>query len=335
MPVPQRSLKPLIVALAGFLIGAILIALVLWHFDFAEAKRIMLGMSAGWVAASVGVYWLALTIRVLRWHLLLAQLCPGVGRAKIAETLVIGYAVNTVLPARLGELFRADYAGKRFAVPRSAAFGSILVERTMDGLAVVGFLAMGLLALPTTGSSEAVKALQAVAVAGACLFLGVVAAIVAVRQLGRRDWRLPARLAGMLAKFTDGVRTLNRVTLAEGCGLTVAVWLLETTAFWCMVRATGPALGPAEALVLIGAASLSTLVPTAPGFLGSFQFVFALCFTAFGLSDTIGIVAASAVQIFILGSVVVAGLTLLMGRSLHATLRASVPAWARGPARNR
>jgi hypothetical protein len=34
----------------------------------------------------------------------------------VAETLVVGCAFNNLLPARLGELFRADYAKRRFGV---------------------------------------------------------------------------------------------------------------------------------------------------------------------------------------------------------------------------
>jgi glycosyltransferase 2 family protein len=70
--------------------------------------------------------------------------------------------------------------------------------------------------------------------------------------------------------------------------LSLGIWLFEGAALWSVVRSVDIGLTPTEGLVLLGAASLSTLVPTAPGFLGSYQFVFAITFAAFGLSQQPG-----------------------------------------------
>jgi uncharacterized membrane protein YbhN (UPF0104 family) len=61
----------------------------------------------------------------------------------------VGYAVNNLLPARLGEVFRAALAKSEFGIAGSAALGTIAVERTMDGLVFVLLLSAGLFSLPT------------------------------------------------------------------------------------------------------------------------------------------------------------------------------------------
>ena len=99
--------------------------------------------------------------------------------------------------------------------------------------------------------------------------------------------------------------------------LSLGIWLFEGAALWSVVRSVDIGLTPTEGLVLLGAASLSTLVPTAPGFLGSYQFVFAITFAAFGLSSAAGIVAASVTQVFLLGSATITGVTLYMMRSVQ------------------
>ena len=58
-----------------------------------------------------------------------------------------GYAANYVLPARLGELVRADFLGRRYGVSRLSVVGTIVVERVFDLIVFVGFIFAGLWAL--------------------------------------------------------------------------------------------------------------------------------------------------------------------------------------------
>ena len=74
--------------------------------------------------------------------------------------------------------------------------------------------------------------------------------------------------------------------------------------------------------MLLGLASLSTLVPTAPGYLGTYQLVFGHVFQLFGYSQTIGIIAATAVQVFCFGTVTILGGLVLLSRSGLTVLRA-------------
>jgi hypothetical protein len=61
-------------------------------------------------------------------------------------------------------------------------------------------------------------------------------------------------------------------------------------------------------MVLLGGASLSTLFPTAPGFIGSYQFAFVVILGSFGISDTLAVVAATSVQLFLMGLYAIVGL---------------------------
>ena len=66
------------------------------------------------------------------------------------------------------------------------------------------------------------------------------------------------------------------------------------------------------ALLVIGVVSLSTLLPSPPGFLGTMQFAFAIAVSTFGYSWSQGIAAATVNQVFLLGSMVAIGLALLL-----------------------
>ena len=73
----------------------------------------------------------------------------------------------------------------------------------------------------------------------------------------------------------------------------------------------------------MGAASLSTLVPTAPGYLGTYQLIFVIAMTAFGFSTSVGIVTSTAIQIVLFGSVTIAGMIVLGFRSIRHVVAAS------------
>ena len=121
----------------------------------------------------------------------------------------------------------------------------------------------------------------------------------------------------ILSDFRVGLSTLDRDTVAVCVPLTGFIWCFEILALRQIFFAVGVQLGTAQALLLMGAASLSTLIPTAPGYLGTYQLVAVLAMNAFALNANAGIVAATATQIALFGSVTAAGMSILLIRSIR------------------
>jgi uncharacterized membrane protein YbhN (UPF0104 family) len=313
--VSRPALRRLLAGSGGLALGAALLWLALREADFAAMGEALRMLDGRFVALSCVLYWLGLACRVGRWHGLLAELdgCAVPGRRAVAEVLVVGYAVNNVLPARLGELFRADYAKRRFAVSRSSVLGTIVIERLADLAAILACLALGLLGLRGTVADglDFPGLLRIAAVIVALLAGGV---LVARRGVGVA---LPAGLARRLQALAAGLRVLNRASLGRSAALTGLVWAAEVGALWAMLAALGVALSPAQAMLVMSAASLSTLVPTAPGYLGTYQLVFAAALPVFGESASLGVLGSGLIQICLFGSVTIAGLLLYLGRAMH------------------
>jgi uncharacterized membrane protein YbhN (UPF0104 family) len=112
-----------------------------------------------------------------------------------------------------------------------------------------------------------------------------------------------------------GISSVLRGNAVTVVFCSVGVWVLEACALGVLVRSLGVSLSLPENLMLLGLASLSTLVPTAPGYLGTYQLVFGHVFQLFGYSQTIGIIAATAVQVFFFGTVTILGGLVLLSRS--------------------
>lgn len=311
----RRLSRRLAVGALGLALGGIFLWLASRSLDVATMRAALRALDPVLVTLSLLLYWLGLALRVERWQALLAQLKP-VTRREVAEVLLVGYAVNNLLPARLGELFRADYAKRRCGLSRAKVLGSIVIERATDLAAILACLACGLLASGVLGRGGALRPGRMLFV-GAMLGGAVAGVLWLVRRRGTVAASLPRVLRRLGADLASGLRALNRATLARTGALTVAVWTAEVGALWTMLAALGERLQPAQALFVMSAASLSTLVPTAPGYLGTYQLVFATAMAAFGLSATHGVLASTLIQVLLFGSVTVAGLVLYLARSMH------------------
>jgi hypothetical protein len=74
----------------------------------------------------------------------------------------------------------------------------------------------------------------------------------------------------------------------------------DALSLWFLVKAVGLTLGFSDTLVLLGAASLSTLVPSGPAFLGTLQFAYALAVEFAGGARALGVAAATLAQLYLL-----------------------------------
>src|SRR5690606_305697 len=105
----------------------------------SEADPLLFGAS---VVVATALFW----IRAVRWHWLLEPIQPGIPyHPRIAATC-IGFMANNLLPARVGEFVRAFALGRITGMRVSAAFGSLVVERLLDGICVVAFFFLAMAA---------------------------------------------------------------------------------------------------------------------------------------------------------------------------------------------
>ncbi len=92
-------------------------------------------------------------IRAKKHTLLLEQIRP-IRFMEVFKGQMIGFLFNALLPLRLGEIIRAHYIGKGVKISRSAVFGTILFERIVDLVVVVGFALLVALFFPPKTSLE-------------------------------------------------------------------------------------------------------------------------------------------------------------------------------------
>lgn len=266
--------------LASFAIAfAILFFLVTRvRIDVPGTVRAIAGANPLYYLLALASFYLIFPIRALRWRRMLrnagctAEEVPGVPR--LAQIIYLSFFANCLVPAKLGDVYRA-YLLKRWAgVSGSKAGGTIVAERLLD-LTTLLFLAGGAGLVSLRGQSEEKLAV----LVGPLEMLAGLIVLAALGLAAMRFWSrwvrgfLPARVHGLYGRFEEGALGAfgsYHVLLPYS----LLSWLCEALRLFFVTRAIGLSLAgslPVElAMVTTVAmvASLLTALPLTPAGLG-------------------------------------------------------------------
>jgi uncharacterized protein (TIRG00374 family) len=194
---------------------------------------------------------------------------------------------NNIYPARAGEVLRAVVLKRVEGVPVSASLATIIVERVFDGVVMLSFIFVNLPELARmTADSGFVGNIQAVALWGTGAFIGALGfflaaamfperaeALVAVLVVRLVPLRFRDKILGVVTHFLGGLESLRspRDALMVFV-ISIVIWLLETGKYWFVMHAFPEIQVSFFALMLMnGIVNLATTIPSAPGYIGTFD----------------------------------------------------------------
>src|SRR5947209_16221349 len=220
-------------------------------------------------------YYLSFPIRTVRWRMLLENV--GFTRAngvklpkfwKLLEIIYLSFFANVVVPARLGELYRAYLLRQEAGVSATRTFGTVLAERLLDFIVLLLlFIPAVIISLHENLPSQLRLGLE---ITLALVILGV-AALFALRTFREKIAKfIPARFHGHYNHFHEGMLGSFR-RLPALTGLTVCVWACEALRFFFIVLALNLITGntihilTAALFIALGQALLPIIPFTAGG----------------------------------------------------------------------
>ena len=258
----QRALT----ALGAVISVAALAGVVFWalHQDApawpdTPSKLALLG-------AAIVVYLGGCAARGERWLALLHHNGAQPSRLDAYGLVAVGYLGNNVLPARAGDALRVVLLAPRARTDARTVIGTIVAERVLDVVLLVGLFVV--LAYGVLGGID-------VPSAGRLLFAAlIVAGLLALVAGGA--WLLHRR--GHLRRVLDFLAPMGAATVRmrgrHGVALlawSVLVWGMEWGAWWLTAEAVGLDLAVLDVGYLMGLATVFVLVPSGPGYVGTFD----------------------------------------------------------------
>jgi len=218
------------------------------------------------------IFYAGFPLRGLRWALLLRGSGFRIGLRDATEILFLSWLVNCLVPAKLGDVYRAYLLKLNSPVSLSRTFGTVFIERILDlfAISVLG-LAAGFWSF-RNGLPTQIQVVFGIAV-GVVVVLA--AMLLTLRNFGRRILvRLPVphRVVELYDRFEEGVfGAVGLRHLPPLVVLTGLIWATEAMRLYLVVAALGfpdVELGISGAFFVALIGSLLTAVPLSPAGLG-------------------------------------------------------------------
>ncbi len=286
----------------GILISVAAIVLVLGGVDLGATVRLLGAARPLWLLLALTATCGDLFFRAVRWQILIRPI-GRVPLTRLSGYMLVGYLANNVLPARLGELVRSHYLGDREGISRSATLGTVVVERVVDTVVLVGIGALAILVLNVRG--VVVSAILVGVALAALLCVGLAVALAAHRLPGARRAaaffsRWP-RVVGIVTRLREGLRVAALPgTVALAGILSVAAWGCTVLAVLAVGQSLGIQLTVGEGALLAAGTNLATAIPSGPGYLGTFEYAGKTIALAFGLGASEGLALALLIHVLTL-----------------------------------
>ena len=238
--------------------------------------------------AAFGIFYLGFPLRGLRWAKLLRGTGTPITVRDSTEILFLSWFINCLVPAKLGDLYRAYLVKLNGGTSGSTALGTVVIERVLDlfVIAILG-LAAGFWSFRNGFPPE----IQFVAVLGIGVLIMLAVLLLTLRNFGRRFLellRLPHRILDMYDRFEEGVfGAMGARSIPGLVALSGLIWMTEGLRLYFVVLALGfpdVQLGLSGAFFVALIGSLLTAVPLSPAGLGTVELgVVAVLTLAYGI----------------------------------------------------
>ena len=311
----MTDLKRRLLVLVGVAISFAALYLVLQSIDLGEAVDVVTTADPLPLLTVVGVVGVQVVVRAFRWSLLLPKVeGKRIHWARLAPPLLVGYLGNAVLPARLGEPMRAVIVARRERVGMPEALASVLLERVVDvaTLAPVAFAA----ALLANAPAWATQVLGVIAAGGLVILaiLTTVGVMPLVRLMDRLGLASRPVIRGVIARFSAILGgPSRRLAVLSAAGISVASWFLDAGSVWLVASSVGVELDYPAAMLIAGVGTLGTAIPSAPGYVGTYELAVAGIAGALGVPPAQSFAIAILVHVMTLGPVAIGGAISVVG----------------------
>lgn len=306
-------------------VSAFFVILALRGLDLGQVWQDMQTANYWWLLPGVLTYFVGVWARTWRWHYLLRPIKP-ISLKTMWPVVVIGYMGNNVYPFRAGEVIRAYVLKKKEGVSIGASIATILVERIFDGLVMLLFV---FIALPIAPGMP--DWLRQIVILASLAFLGALVfffGLAALPQASRKFYHwaigsfvprpLQSKLLALADRFMEGLSSLTRLQDVLMIFFTsVIIWLLETLKYWFVMHAFNFSVSFFALMLMNGVVNLATTLPSAPGYIGTFDGPGIEVLKVFGVNPTVAAAYTLVLHAALWLPITVLGFWYMARESLH------------------
>ncbi|MCM1010850.1 MAG: flippase-like domain-containing protein [Fusobacterium sp.] len=290
-------------------ITIIFLVLVFNKVDFATLLETIKTFDIKYLAAIVAVFLTSLYVRGIRWKFLLMN-DRKYSAFNLAEIFTVGNMLNIFMPARAGDIYRAYYLGEEKNEKKLKIFGTIILERLFDGIAMFCILLGAILLY-----SDAQWILNLTLGIGAVFIIGTLTFYLIFkynksRQVCRaiishikteKIQKLIRKLTTYMNIFIKGFSAFKKpLYMLSILALSFVAWGLEATAACLIVNSFGLNLGILAGVFVLTLTSFSTMIPSTSVLVGPYQAAYILALGLFGIEKSQALAISAVHQIILI-----------------------------------
>lgn len=264
------------------IIGIILsIILIYISLKGVEYKNIFAGFEKAnypFLIPTVMLFIVIQLLRSLRWGTILSPI-EKIDQKKLFPITCIGFMAIALIPMRTGEIVRPYLISKESGVPFSSAMATILVERVLDSVTLIGILIWVLSANNSNkwfGKSIYIFLLTFIIMLSiVCIFYFKKQVFLLMIRSALRKCPEKVRLwvEDLFKLFVEGFKLIEEPRkVLYASVLSVVIWILSGLGIYILFLFSNIQLPIMSAFFVLVATVVIISLPAAPGFIGSFQF---------------------------------------------------------------
>lgn len=266
----------------GLGVSAFCIWILSKEVNFSDLSETLIDIKISYVFGAVGLLLLSYLLRAVRWPFFFKD--EKVSLKDSYKLVILGFFMNNVLPARMGELVRSHFGGKLIGCSRATVLATVAGERLFDSLAIsslflIGYFGLGLSDIQTL---KEIKPSVSILAGVSAIFFGIgLVTLISLKaeKLVTKIFRLLERifskvrfvplLLNKVEQFYLGLKPMFEFKKLVIISLfSILIWLIETSSFIVICLAFDISASNSTSLLYLGAGAFSSLVPAAPGGVG-------------------------------------------------------------------
>lgn len=124
--------------IVSFIVSFSILYILIKNVDFNSVIAVSKNLNLPIYALAIAVHYSSFYVRGLRWKKLLNALNIQAGTSVLTEMVFLSWFANSIVPAKIGDVYRSYLLKKYNRAPISTSIGTIVVERVFDnGLAYI------------------------------------------------------------------------------------------------------------------------------------------------------------------------------------------------------
>ncbi len=273
--------------------------------EFLNAFKMFSFKYIFWIVA---LYYFTMYLRGIRWKALLMD-NPKYSNWHLGAVFIVGSMLNSFLPARAGDIYRAYYLGENKNEKKMKVFGSIILERTLDGISVFFILLFAVLVYCKNNP----VILSSIYFFG-FVFIGSMIAFYLIFKFNKIDFvckkielllnkikleklsKIVESLNRHANSFMEGFEVLDSVKLSLKAVISsAAIWGIECYVAYLIIASFNLSLPFSASLFVISLISFSAMLPSSSIFFGPYQAAYLIALGIYGVKKS-SILAVSLVH---------------------------------------